>query len=128
MADAMTAPLGDELIPKERYTSRAFAQREWERMWTRVWLLAGRASGIPTPGDYFTFEIGTESVLVVRQRDGSIAAHYNVCMHRGTRLREPGRGHAGRFSCPFHGWKYGLDGRLLHATDAHSFPQGLPAE
>ena len=53
-------------IPKDRYTSRAFAELEWERMWTKVWLLAGRASDIPEPGDYFTFEIGTESILVIR--------------------------------------------------------------
>ena len=86
-------------IPKERYTSPEFARLEWERMWTRVWLLAGRESGrARSPGDYFTFEIGTESVLVIRQRDGSLAARYNVCMHRGNRLREPGRGHARRAS------------------------------
>jgi hypothetical protein len=51
-------------IPKERYTSRDFARREWDAMWTRVWLLAGRASDAPAPGDYFTFEIGLESILV----------------------------------------------------------------
>ena len=117
-----------EGIPKERYTSRAFAELEWERMWTKVWLLAGRESDIPEPGDYFTFEIGLESVLVVRQPDRSIAARYNVCMHRGNRLREPGRGHAETFSCLFHGWRYALDGTLIEALDPDSFPQGTPCE
>jgi len=120
--------LGTEPIPAERYTSAAFAAREWERMWTKVWLLAGRESDLQRPGDYFTFEIGRESILVVRQRDGSIAARYNVCMHRGNRLREPGRGHAGAFACGFHGWKYDLDGVLLEALDPQCFPQGLPAD
>ncbi len=115
-------------IPKDRYTSPEFAALEWERMWTRVWLLAGRASDIPEPGDYFTFEIGPESVLVVRQRDGSIAARYNVCMHRGNRLREPGRGHAEHFSCLFHGWEYEIDGTLRKVLDPECFPQGAPAE
>jgi phenylpropionate dioxygenase-like ring-hydroxylating dioxygenase large terminal subunit len=117
-----------DAVPKERYTSRAFAALEWERMWTRVWLLAGRASDAPAPGDYFCFEIGPESVLLIRQRDGSLAARHNVCMHRGTRLRAPGRGHAERFDCPFHGWQYGIDGALLCALDPESFPQGLPAD
>lgn len=116
--------LGSEPIPKSRYTSLEYARREWEHMWTRVWLMAGRASDVPEPGDYFSFEIGPESILVIRQADGSLAARYNVCMHRGTRLREPGRGHAQRFACPFHGWQYGIDGTLLEPLDPHSFPQG----
>jgi len=118
----------DDPIPKERYTSAEFAALEWERMWTKVWLLAGRESDLASPGSYFTFEIGPESILVVRQTDGSIRAHFNVCMHRGNRLREPGRGRVPKFSCSFHGWEYGLDGALLKATDAHTFPQGLPPE
>jgi phenylpropionate dioxygenase-like ring-hydroxylating dioxygenase large terminal subunit len=116
--------LGHAPIPKQRYTSREYARLEWERMWTRVWLMAGRASDIPRPGDYFTFEIGDESILVIRQRDGGIAARHNVCMHRGNRLREPGRGHAERFACLFHGWQYDLDGTLVAPLDPDSFPQG----
>ena len=112
-------------IPKERYTSAEFAELEWRHMWTKTWLCAGRASDAPDPGDYFTFEIGSESILVVRQPDGSLAARYNVCMHRGNRLREPGRGHAEKFSCLFHGWEYGIDGALLAALDAECFPQGV---
>ncbi len=124
MERAPDPELGTAPIPKSRYTSAAFAQREWERMWTRAWLLAGRESDAANPGDYFTFEIGPESVLVVRQADGSLAARYNVCMHRGNRLREPGRGHAESFSCLFHGWRYGIDGKLEAPLDPESFPQG----
>jgi phenylpropionate dioxygenase-like ring-hydroxylating dioxygenase large terminal subunit len=116
--------LGSDPIPKSRYTSADYARLEWERMWTRVWLMAGRESDAPEPGDYFTFEIGPESVLVIRQADGSLAARYNVCMHRGNRLREPGRGHAERFSCLFHGWQYDIDGSLREPLDPESFPQG----
>jgi phenylpropionate dioxygenase-like ring-hydroxylating dioxygenase large terminal subunit len=111
-------------IPKTRYTSADFAALEWERMWTQVWLLAGRASDIPEPGDYLTFDIGIESVLVLRQKDGSIGARHNVCMHRGNRLREPGRGHVEELSCLFHGWRYAIDGTLVHAVDAERFQQG----
>ena len=64
---------------------------------------------------------------MVRQRDGSLAARYNVCMHRGNRLREPGRGHAERFACPFHGWQYGIDGTLLlRARSRRAFRRACP--
>jgi len=115
-------------IPKSRYTSSEFASLEWQHMWTKTWVCAGRASDLERPGDYFTFELGPESILVIMQPDGSIRARYNVCMHRGNRLREPGFGHAEKFSCLFHGWEYGVDGALLGALDPECFPQGVPAE
>jgi phenylpropionate dioxygenase-like ring-hydroxylating dioxygenase large terminal subunit len=114
------------LIPKERYTSSEFMRLEWERMWTRVWLLAGRESDATTPGDYFTFEIGPESILVCRDRQGRLGAHYNVCLHRGNRLCEPGMGRAASFTCAFHGWDWDLDGALRCAVDAKTFSQGIP--
>ena len=119
---------GTELIPKERYFSAEFAELEWKRMWTRTWLMAGFARDIPEPGDYFTFEIGRESILVIRQESGEIAARYNVCTHRGNRLRNPGLGHATSFACRYHGWQFGLDGALESVQDPESFPQGCPAK
>jgi phenylpropionate dioxygenase-like ring-hydroxylating dioxygenase large terminal subunit len=115
-------------IPKQRYTSPEFARLERERLWPRVWLLAGFERDLSEPGDYLTYEIGSESVLVVRQRGGEIEAFHNVCMHRGNRLREPGLGRASAFACAYHGWRYGLDGGLEQVVDAHTFPQGCPRE
>ena len=115
-------------IPKLRYTSPEYAALEWDHMWTRTWVCAGRVSDLERPGDYFTFELGPESILLVKQTDGSIRARYNVCMHRGNRLREPGRGHAEKFSCLFHGWEYGIDGALIAALDPECFPQGVPSD
>lgn len=120
--------LGSALIPKERYTSPEFARLEWERMWTRVWLLAGREADVANPGDFFVFEIGLESVIVARDRTGALHAHYNVCLHRGNRLCEPGRGHAATLWCRYHGWEWELDGRLRRAPDAEDFGTSLPAD
>lgn len=125
---APQADLGTDPIPKQRYTSHAFAKLERERLWSRVWLLAGFERDVPEAGDYFTFEIGCESILLVRQGDGSILARYNICLHRGNRLREPGIGRAESFTCGFHGWRYGIDGRLEAALDEETFPQGCPRE
>jgi len=120
--------LGTAPIPKQRYLSRAYAELERRHLWSRVWHLAGFERDVPNPGDWFTYEIGRESVVVVRQRDGRLAAFHNVCMHRGNRLVEPGRGNARGFVCLFHGWRYGVDGALTEALDAETFPQGCPPE
>ena len=58
--------LGSQLIPKQRYISREFMQLESEQMWSRVWLMAGPLSDLREVGDYLTFEIGRESIIVVR--------------------------------------------------------------
>ncbi|MFN3591193.1 MAG: aromatic ring-hydroxylating oxygenase subunit alpha [Thermaurantiacus sp.] len=118
--------LGHELIPAGRYTSPSFMALEWEKIWTKVWLLGGRSDDIPEAGDYICTDIGKESVLIVRQPDGSVRAFHNVCQHRGNRLRPEGRGSAETFRCMYHHWTYGLDGALLHVPDLATFPQGAP--
>ncbi len=118
--------LGHELIPKQRYTSADFMRREWEGIWSRVWLLGCREEQIAEPGDFICTNIGKESVLLVRQADGGVRAFYNVCMHRGNRLAEEGAGHAETFRCSYHDWQYGLDGRFVDIPDLNTFPQGAP--
>ena len=87
--------LGNDIIDPRRYTSPQFMKLEWERLWTKVWLVAGRALDMPDAGDYIATEVGAESIMAVRQADGSVRAFYNVCQHRGNRLRPCGRGSAG---------------------------------
>jgi len=115
--------LGDDgLVPKERYTSRAFADLEMERLWSRVWQVACREEELPNPGDFVEYAIGDQSILVVRTAAGEVRAFHNVCLHRGTRLAA-GCGHlaGGELRCPYHGWRYALDGRLIHVVDREDF-------
>ena len=126
---AVDPELPDRVIDQRRYTSRRFMQLEWERVWSKVWLLAGRALDMPDPGDYLVTEIGHESIIVVRQRDGSVRAFFNVCQHRGNRLRPCGRGSAGAgqtFKCLYHHWEYNLDGSYFKIPDLDTFRQGPP--
>ena len=75
-------------ITGERYYSKAFADREWEKLWKKIWHVAGRLSQLEEPGDYLVHDFMHESVIVARQDDGSIRAFYNACRHRGQRLVE----------------------------------------
>lgn len=100
-------------VPVERYTTQAFHDLEMEKVWTKVWQMACRVEDILEPGQFVKYDIGSISVLVVRQRDGSIKAHRNVCLHRGRTLKEQD-GIADSFQCPFHGITWELDGTLKH--------------
>ncbi len=108
---------GLEVLDPSRYYSPEFMTREWERMWTRTWLIAAIETDIPEPGDYSVFRLGRESIIIVRQEDGSVKALYNVCAHRGNELIHNDRGSLVQFTCSFHSWQYGLDGVNTHITD-----------
>ena len=121
-----TPELGHDMIPKERYVSKDYMAREWEKMWTRVWLLGALEIDLKEAGDYVVTEVGPESILLVRQEDESVRAFFNVCQHRGNRLRPAGMGTAESFQCAYHNWEYNLDGSFKLIPDEETFPQGKP--
>ncbi len=112
---------GTEVLDPMRYYSAGFMALEWERLWTRVWQIAGVESDLPEAGDYFLYRIRGEEIIIVRQDDASIRAFYNVCAHRGNRLVFNDQGSLSCFTCAFHSWEYGLDGRLRKITDRETF-------
>ena len=101
-----TQQLRGHRIHGHRYTSREFAEQEWEQMWTKVWLLLGRESELPNPGDWQREDVGPESILMVRQQDGSVKAFYNICQHRGNPLVSEEKGSVKRFVCRYHSWAF----------------------
>lgn len=116
-------------IPGERYTSREFFAKEWEGMWTKVWLLLGREAELPNPGDWQMEPVGAEEILMVRQKDRTVKAFYNVCQHRANPLvSEPKGTIKQRFVCKYHSWAYLPDGTLNFAPDKEDFPEGNPCE
>jgi phenylpropionate dioxygenase-like ring-hydroxylating dioxygenase large terminal subunit len=120
-SDDERAPRTIERIPAERYFSRAYMEREWDRMWTRVWLLGAHVSALPQVGSFRAVEIGRESVLLVRQTDGRVRAFYNVCQHRGNRLCGAESGEAQSFRCAYHHWQWRADGSLLRMHRPEGF-------
>jgi phenylpropionate dioxygenase-like ring-hydroxylating dioxygenase large terminal subunit len=112
---------GTGRISPQRYYSPEWMEREWERLWTRAWLIAGVVSDVREPGDYFTFEIGRESFVVTRTEGGEVRAFYNVCPHRGNRVVHSDFGSLPLFTCSFHSWQFGLDGKLRRITDEATF-------
>jgi phenylpropionate dioxygenase-like ring-hydroxylating dioxygenase large terminal subunit len=96
----------------DMYTSAEWYARDIELVFRRRWLFAGHASEVKEPGEFFTFELGDDSVIVSRTSSGHLKAFHNVCRHRGTRICQERSGKVKNFRCPFHGWSYGFDGSL----------------
>lgn len=99
-------------IPTDRYNSADYARREVDQLWMKVWQIAGRAEEIPNPGDWKVHKIIDQSFILVRGKDGEVRGFVNACRHRGNRLCE-GKGNSSRFTCRYHNWTYGLDGKAL---------------
>ena len=117
----------DDFVPAGDYTSRAFAELENERLWPRVWQMACREEDIPNLGDYYTYDIVDDSIIVVRSGPDEIKAFHNVCPHRGNRLTS-GKGHVKRFRCSFHGWQFELDGAPEYVVDRQDWGSCLSEE
>lgn len=111
-------------LPKDAYVGDAFYHREQQAIFWDQWVYAGRTESWPQPGAYGVIDVAGESIIVIRDRDGSLKAHVNVCRHRGTRLLS-GEGVArGAIRCPYHGWAYDASGDLVASpfVDASDVP------
>ena len=87
-----------------------------EQIFQRCWLLLGHESQIPNPGDFVVTRMGTEEVIVVRDRkDKQIRAFLNSCRHRGEKVCRYDQGNNLVFTCPFHAWTYDTRGKLVGA-------------
>lgn len=120
LKQAEPALRGDS-ITADRYTSNNYLERELDQVWRRVWNIGGVSYQMTEPGDYLTAEIGHESVILVRQADGSAKAFLNVCPHRGTRITESAEGAVERFHCPYHGWQFDWEGAVVAVPDEEDY-------
>lgn len=102
-------------LPQALYTSEASFQADIEHIFYRQWLFAGHSCDIPKAGDYLNVQVGGESVVIIRDKDQQVYAHFNVCRHRGSRIVSQPAGNAKTLVCPYHQWVYTPDGRLRGA-------------
>lgn len=107
-------------IPIEAYVSQDYARAENEKLWGKVWQIACREEELKKVGDYVTYDILDELIIVTRTAPDAISAYYNVCPHRGRRITK-GCGHAKRFHCRFHGWGWNVQGENTYVLDAEDW-------
>jgi phenylpropionate dioxygenase-like ring-hydroxylating dioxygenase large terminal subunit len=97
------------------YTDPAIFDLEWEKIWGKYWLFAGTTAQIPKPGDYFTWQLRNDNIVIIRGKEGQVHAHYNSCRHRGSLICLEEKGHAPKLVCPYHQWVFEPDGSLYKA-------------
>jgi Rieske 2Fe-2S family protein len=113
MSDTIPAMMS---LPARYYVDPDYYQAEREWFFCGMWVYGGRTDEIPNRGDFVLREIAGESVVLLRDDCGAVAAFYNVCRHRGTRLCDrPAGNFASTIECPYHAWNYNLNGDLVRA-------------
>jgi choline monooxygenase len=126
----VSSPLETPMLqPWEVYDQDLF-DLEMIRVFGRAWVWLGDTEDLREPGDFLTASIGMQSVIVIRQQDGSVKGFLNNCRHRASGLASETAGHCGRtLTCPYHNWAYAIDGRLIGVPDEpRMYPEGLPHE
>ncbi|MFM7786122.1 MAG: aromatic ring-hydroxylating oxygenase subunit alpha [Gammaproteobacteria bacterium] len=103
---------GDAVDPRV-YTEPSIFALEMQRLWARSWLYVGHESKVPTAGDFLTTTLATRPVILCRGEDGALQVFHNRCAHKGTQLLCEASGQRRNLQCPYHGWTYALDGRLI---------------
>jgi len=107
----------DWSLDQEFYKNKEIFDLEIEKIYMNSWLLAGHESQIPNTGDYFLFNLLSESVIIIRGKDGKVRAFMNVCRHRGSHVCLESQGNVNRLTCPYHAWTYNLEGALVAAKN-----------
>ena len=109
-------------LPASSYIDPSVFEVDKEKIFYRTWQCVCHVSEVAAPGDYVTYTVVDEEILVVRGQDRELRAFFNVCRHRGHPVAE-GRGCRQTLVCGYHGWTYELDGRLKAAPQANSQDQ-----
>ena len=102
-------------LDQQFYTDPSIYDIDLETFFYNQWIFVGHESQIKNTGDYFLFEIGNESIIIIRDKNSNINCFYNVCRHRGSHICIEKEGKTKKLVCPYHAWAYDLEGNLISA-------------
>ncbi|GJF09512.1 hydrogenase [Mycolicibacterium cyprinidarum] len=101
------------MIPAHIYNDAGLFELEKQRLFSRAWLFVAHESEIPQDGDYVVRRVLNDSFIISRDSNGEVRALFNMCLHRGMQICRAEIGNASNFRCPYHGWSYRNDGRII---------------
>ena len=113
---AETLIAGSHTLKRKYYVEDEILNEEYNKIFLKNWICIGRVEELKKPGDFKTIEIGHESIIIIKNEKNELAAYFNVCRHRGTRICNHDNGHFSKtIQCGYHGWTYNLNGDLIGA-------------
>jgi phenylpropionate dioxygenase-like ring-hydroxylating dioxygenase large terminal subunit len=121
LSDRVQHLVQDGIVHRSLYTDPDLFAVEMDRIFGAAWVYLAHASEVPDPGDFVRRRMGPRQILVTRTEDGTLRGLVNRCTHRGTTLVPDDRGCALRFTCPYHGWSFGLDGTIRNLPVSDSY-------
>lgn len=110
-------PRKQGLLPIAAYTSQEWFQWEQSVLFGNIWTFAGMDNDLGNPGDYTTVQVGNHPIFIIRGQDFRLRAYHNLCRHRGTQLLRTRGNSKKQIVCPYHNWRYGIDGDLKHIPE-----------
>jgi phthalate 3,4-dioxygenase subunit alpha len=110
--DAVVADVRQGMVPAHIYSNPELFELERTQLFADAWVFVAHESEIPDPGDYVVRRVVDDSFIVVRDEDGVVRVHFNMCLHRGMQVCRAELGNTSHFRCPYHGWSYRNDGSL----------------
>jgi phenylpropionate dioxygenase-like ring-hydroxylating dioxygenase large terminal subunit len=125
LLEEMAVDLDRGLVPGRVFNDPEIHELELRQIFARSWVYIGHESEVPRPGDFHLRRIGTDPFVFVRDDHGEVRVLFNSCRHRGGRICSVDAGNASHFQCPFHGWTYQNDGRLVGVPARESGYQQL---
>jgi p-cumate 2,3-dioxygenase alpha subunit len=115
-------------VNRDAYRSAEIFAKEKQSIFSKCWLYVGHASELPSKGDFVARTVGGGDLIFMRGRSGEIGAFFNSCTHRGTRICREKRGSAKSFACPYHGWVFNSDGKLVSMNATRGFDADINAD
>lgn len=132
LASAVIEDLDNGLFRCRRdiFTDQDIFDLEMKHIFEGNWVYLAHESQIPEPNDYYTATIGRQSIVITRDKAGTLHAVINACSHRGAMLCRKKHGNKGTFTCQFHGWTFSNAGRLLKVKDGKTgdYPASFDVE
>lgn len=121
---------GNYKVDRKAFTDEEIYELEMKHIFEGNWIYAAHESQLPKRNSYYTFFAGRRSVILTRDNDGNLNAFINACSHRGATLCRDKKGSRPTFVCPFHGWSFKTNGKLIKAAkpEGAGYPEEFDCE